>query len=99
MIALPDHVYVWKNGALVDERLPDYQAPTSQPLQDYWRALSPTDERISEHGLELTLAAWLSDLAHSDLTSLKARPILQWFLDSGLYDSIREGSVRVEQAA
>ena len=50
---------------------------------------------LSSFGLGLLTSSWLNALAVSQLAEEEV-PELQWIFDSGLYDSIKGGSVKVE---
>ena len=55
----------------------------------------PTQDKLSSFGLELLTSSWLSALAVSQVSRGEV-PELDWIFDSGLYDSIKDGSVKVE---
>lgn len=100
ILAMPDYFYLWKNTSLRDEEAePDYKIDAREALRPYIERTSLSLDNISEQGLELLVASWLSDLANSDLSGKRANPEFEWLFDSGLYESIRNGSVRMEAAA
>ena len=71
----------------------DYKAGTKDVLQHYAAAVDL--EGLSEFGLGLLVTSWLEILTTSQIAKEDA-PELNWVFDSGLYDSIKDGSVRIE---
>ena len=95
LFVLPRHAYLWKNGTVTEsDRGPDYTLLTRDILRPYVSELN-IDE-ISEQGLELLVRSWLSDLINSDLKPQSATREQSWLFDSGLYESIKNGSIRAE---
>jgi hypothetical protein len=93
LLALPDHFYLWKENAEIDLAPADYKAGTKDVLQHYAAAVDL--EGLSEFGLGLLVTSWLEILTTSQIAKEDA-PELNWVFDSGLYDSIKDGSVRIE---
>ena len=95
LLVLPQSIYLWKNSAVTDtERLADYTLLTQDVLRPY---LGDIDlNTISEQSLELLIYSWLSDLANSVLTRETSGREQSWLFDSGLYESVKNGSIRAE---
>ena len=93
LLALPDHMYLWKNGSeVVETRVPDFvidSSPIVAAFLDETRELTAN----SSQGLELVFASWLNLLTISGLSEDKAAPHERWLLESGLYEAIKNGSV------
>ena len=93
LLALPDHFYLWKPGHLAESNRADYKVASQDILQEF--ANQPNLDALSEVGLELLVNSWLSQLISSPIDK-KSSPEFNWIFDSGLYDSISGGSIRVE---
>jgi hypothetical protein len=95
LLALRDHLYLWRHpspGAMA----PDFESDTAVALRPYLARLHGTLENISESGFELLIHAWLSDLVAGTLPPTDAP---SWLEESGLADSVRDGSIRSNIAA
>jgi hypothetical protein len=93
LLALPEYLYLWRPSKSVQPIPPDYKVPSRQALKPY---LDDTDLLdLNEHSLELLLSSWLTDIIGS-LVSKDTAPELSWIFDSGLYDRIKGGSIRIE---
>lgn len=95
LLALPDHFYLWKPSNLTESNRADYKVASQEILQQF--ANQPNLDALSEVGLELLVNSWLSRVISSPIDR-KSSPELNWIFDSGLYDSINGGSIRVETA-
>lgn len=93
LLVLPEYSYLWRRCESLDAVQADYKFSTKDVLQ--LRGDAANSERLSSVGLELLTSSWLNALAVSQVSREEA-PELDWIFDSGLYDSIRGGSVRVE---
>lgn len=99
LLALPDHLYLWKNGSDSTEARPaDFIVDAAPILSDYSNNLK-TDSRQTSRDLELIFASWLNLVTISQLTADAAAPHEQWLLESGLYDAIKNGSVQTEASS
>ena len=95
LLVLPDHFYLWDESrgiGLVPAKA-DYKIPTQEVFKRYADAVDL--EGLSGAGLELLVSSWLKVLAGSQIAKEDA-PELAWVFESGLYDSIKGGSVRLE---
>lgn len=100
LLVMPDYFYLWKDTASQNENaVPDYKIEAGEALRQYTERTSISLDNISSQGLELLVTSWLRDLANSDLSKEKSNPALKWLFDSGLYDSIKNGSIHMEAAA
>jgi hypothetical protein len=93
LLVLPEYSYLWRRCESLDAVQADYKFSTKDVLQ--FRGDAANSERLSSVGLELLTSSWLNALAVSQVSREEA-PELGWIFDSGLYDSIKGGSVRVE---
>ena len=93
LLVLPEYSYLWSRCESLDAIPADYKFSTKDVLQLRGDAANP--EKLSSFGLELLTSSWLNALAVSPLSKEEA-PELDWVFDSGLYDSIKDGSVKVE---
>ena len=93
LLVLPEYSYLWRRCESLDAIPADYKFSTKDVLQLQGDAANP--EKLSSFGLELLTSSWLNALAVSPLSKREA-PELDWVFDSGLYDSIKDGSVKVE---
>ena len=99
LLALPDFFYFWQNAGPADGNAPpDCIIAAADLLAPYLTPPTPSLAEMSEYGLELLVATWLSDLVVSDPEALMGRPALSWLFSSGLYAAIRHGSVVTEVA-
>ena len=97
LLALSDSFYLWKNDSSADHAAEaDYKISAFQMLAPYLGQSIPPLDELSEYGLELIVTSWLEELVYSELRRDTIRPNLQWLLDSGLYESIRGGSLAIE---
>ncbi len=105
MLALPDVFYLWDNRrspfphkprSVEDGFSPDYEIDAVRALAPYLDEPSASLYDLSEQGLELLVASWLTSLLNSDLTRDTAGPELYWLFDSGFYDAAKKGSLATE---
>jgi len=95
LLVLPQSIYLWKNSTVSDtERRADYTLLTQDVLSPYLGDINLNT--ISEQSLELLTHSWLSDLANSVLTRKTSGREQSWLFDSGLYESMKNGSIRAE---
>ena len=76
MLALPDRFYLWKDphfapfgdqDFISDGIEPDYEIDTAHVLSHYLESVRTPLHEISEQGLELLAASWLSELMNTEL--------------------------------
>ena len=99
LLALPDQMYLWRNGSdIIETREPDFVIDSSPIISAY---LDATVEHTSNSGqaLELAFASWLNLLTISGLSEDKVAPHEKWLLESGLYDAIKNGSVETDTSS
>ena len=53
-------------------------------------------DEVSAQDLVILVRAWLIDLINSDLKPQSAMREQSWVFESGLYESIKNGSIRAE---
>jgi hypothetical protein len=96
LLALRDHLYLWRSPDPNGQRPPDFEADTAAILAPYLRAIPNRLETMSERGFELLVYAWLADL----VAGAEPEPdAAKWLEDSGLLDSIRNGTITAQMAA
>jgi hypothetical protein len=98
LLAMPDHLYLWKNGVNLAEAPPDYEIPTWEVLGGYLGARNEPPRRVWEESLQLALASWLNDVASSKRELRPESEADRLLVDSGLYEAIKSGAVHVESA-
>lgn len=108
LLALPDVFYLWKTPNLSalnsrghdgDEVKPDFEIEAAEALAPYLERVPFSPDNVSEHGLELLISSWLTDLIDDlGLSTGATSPDLGWLFDSGLYEAIRGGRVATEVA-
>ena len=74
----------------------DYKVRAREALTRYLDDMNL--EELSGPSFEILVSSWLNDLINSQITK-EVTPELSWIFDSGLYESIRGGSVETETAA
>ena len=93
LIVLREHLYLWLPNSPIEQESANYKAATKDVLGRFMEA--DKLKSISGQGLEFIVSSWLNAMAASVVTKEDA-PELDWALDSGLYDRIRGGSVKLE---
>lgn len=93
LLVLPEHSYLWRKRESIDAVPADYKFSTKDVLQLREDAANP--DKLSSFGLEVLTSSWLNALAISKISRGEV-PGLNWLFDSGLYESIKNGSVKVE---
>ena len=96
LLALRDHLYLWRSPDPSGQKPPDFEADTAAVLAPYLRAIPNRLETMSERGFELLVYAWLADLVAGAEPEPEAA---KWLADSGLLDSIRNGTITAQMAA
>jgi len=99
ILALADHLYLWKDGAESTEARPADYVVDAAPILSGYLNNTQSDPRRTSRELELILASWLNLLTISELTQDKAAPHEKWLFESGLYDAIKNGSVETEASS
>ena len=95
LLALRDHLYLWRHP-VAEATGPDFEADTASALRPYLARLHGPLEKLSESGFELLIQAWLSDLVAGTLPNSANQ---SWVVESGLAESVRDGSIRSNVAA
>ena len=97
LLALRDHLYLWRRPALDVQRPPDFEGETATVLAPYLRMMIPHRlETMTENGFESLVFAWLVDLVAGTEPEPEAA---KWLEGSGLPDSIRNGTITAQTAA
>lgn len=98
LLVIPnDYLYLWRNADKVNyERPPDYKIEGKDFLSSTAQNISSSPSTLGEHYyLELLVASWLEELMKSSFEAELSDD--DWFYDSGLYESIKNGSVLMQE--
>jgi hypothetical protein len=96
LLALRDHLYLWRRPEPDGQRPPDFVGDTAAILAPYLRGVPNRLETMSERGFELLIHFWLADL----IAGTEPEPETAiWLEDSELLDSIRNGTIKTQIAA
>ncbi len=91
---LPGKFYLWNEGGPHDfDRPADFEADANKLLKPYFDRLSVPPENVSGYDLEVIVSAWLKDLLEKESLNDEAH---QWLLESGLYTTLKGGSVEMQ---
>jgi len=97
LLALPDRLYLWKDGASSKPAAPPHYEIDSLPFfAPYLMDTNLSLDDLSESSLELIVKSWLNDIINADLTEQSAASHEKWLFDSGLYRAIENGLVKSE---
>jgi hypothetical protein len=96
LLALPERFFLWKNAPPMETTPPDYEIDTQQVLQPYLAKLQTSLSALSENGFELLIRSWLEDVVNSPPDSARLGQANRWLVESGLYEAIRQGSIKAE---
>ena len=91
LLALPDRFYLWCDSASPQEKPPDFTVEAQDVLSPYLEKIVLGN--LSEESLHLLVNTWLEDLMSAELTETTSEPRQKWLFQSGLYDSIKQGSI------
>jgi len=98
LLALSDNFYLWKNSNSVgDKALPDYIINANGVLSPYFDQSCWSLNEISQYSFEILVNNWINTLVDSELNNEKMDKELAWLFDSGLYETIKHGSVRIDE--
>lgn len=96
LLALRDHLYLWRRPDPDVQRPPDFEGETAAILAPYLRMIPNRLETMTESGFELLVYAWLADL----VAGTEPEPeVASWLEGSGLPGSIRNGTITAQMAA
>ncbi len=93
LLALPERFYLWKDAPSQTPVPPNYEEDAQEVLRPYLEKIHIPLANLSENSFELLVQSWLEDLISSDR---EPPPAQQWLKESGLYDAIRNGSIRIQ---
>ena len=93
LLVMQEQLYLWLPDTPLEQYAADYKAKTADVLGRFVE-LDELEE-ISGQDLEFLVSTWLRALVDSLVTKEDATE-LDWVLDSGLYEDIRDGSVKLE---
>lgn len=96
LLALRNHMYLWRRPDPDHERPPDFQGDTAAILAPYLRGIPYPLETLTGRGFESLVHAWLADLIAGAVPQPDS---MKWLEESGLLDSIRNGTIRAQMAA
>lgn len=95
LIAFPDNFYLWKEDTpdMYDRRA-DYNFNAKDTIETYANRNDISPQEMSSQEFEVLVSDWLKDLVNYN----SPQDSLDWATKSGLYDAIKDGSVKVEVA-
>jgi hypothetical protein len=96
LLVLPDHFYLWKNSKEAGEDAPPDYVINATAALTYFQPLPRPLTKIGREGLEMVMNEWLRTLVTSELQCAEVGQPLAWLFDSGLYNTIKQGVVKVE---
>lgn len=96
LLALRDHLYLWRRPDPEKQTPPDFEGDTAAVLAPYLRFIPGRLETLTGHGFESLIYAWLADLVAG---AAPPTGTARWIEDSGLLESIRDGTIRSQIAA
>jgi hypothetical protein len=96
LLALPDFLYLWRNGDSSEATPPDYTASTLDVLQKYLTRFGDEPKHIAEEGLQLALTSWLRDATISSKRPPVGSQSYKLLVESGLLDAIDNAEVTPE---
>jgi hypothetical protein len=94
MLVLPSTLHLWKPGSAPDA-LPGFSADATPVLQAYLGRIADQSRWPGAECVELAVAAWLGDLAVS-IRKPGTSEAERMLVDAGLYDLMKDGTVRRE---
>ena len=92
LLALPERFYLWKDASPSALVLPDYEADAQKILRPYLNKSQVPLSELTGYSLEILVCSWLEDIINPSSLQIKSRG--DWLVESGLYDAIKQGSVR-----
>ena len=93
LLALPDYFFLWKPHGSEMAMSADYKIPARDAVKPYLDSIHL--EELSSSGLELLLSTWVSNIIESNITE-QTDPELAWMIDSGLFETIKGGSIQAQ---
>jgi hypothetical protein len=93
LLALPDFLYLWRDGHSSEAIPPDYTARTLNVLQQYLTRVGNEPRHIAEEGLELALTSWLREATVSSKHPPAGSDSYKLLVESGLQDAISKAEV------
>ena len=99
-VATPDQFYLWKNSAGGHfAGAPSIRMDARNIFATYFKRAGIVPEKASSAAFELTVAAWLGDLARSEAQRAALAAEQPLLLDSGFLDAIADGRIAYDTAA
>jgi hypothetical protein len=95
LLALPERFYLWKDAPPLAVTPPDYEIDARQVLEPYLNKLKTPLASLSHSSLEILVRFWLEDLIRSRVDQVGNSQAEKWLVESGLYDAIKHGYIRV----
>jgi hypothetical protein len=94
ILALPDHLYLWKNAGAAGTAPPDFDIETTSTFKHYAERLGTPLNELGKNSFELVVRTWLEELIMSVTTA--TGPTESWVASTGLSDRIRDGSITTQ---
>lgn len=95
LLALPERFYLWKDAPADAAAPPNYEVDAQQVLGPYLEHLKTPLKELSDISLKMLVSSWLHDLVYSSSNGAQKVNTEKWLTESGLYDAIKHGSLRV----
>jgi len=96
LLALPDFLYLWRDGDSSEATPPDYTVRTLEVLRLYLTRLGNEPKHIAEEGLQLALTSWLRDATLSSNRPPVGSDSYKLLVESGLLDAINKAEVTLQ---
>ncbi|HJQ70584.1 MAG TPA: hypothetical protein VKA70_16525 [Blastocatellia bacterium] len=96
LLALPDFLYLWRDGDSSEVVPPDYTVRTVNLLLKYLTRLGEEPKYIGEEGLQLALTSWLRDATFSSKRPPVGSDSYRFLVESGLLDAISKAEVSAQ---
>lgn len=96
LLALRDHLYIWRHPDPEKQAPPDFEGDTASVLAPYLRLMPGQLDTLTGRGFEFLIHAWLADLVAGTAPPSKTA---KWIEESGLLESIRNGTIKSQMAA
>lgn len=96
LLALPDFLYLWRNGNSTEVVPPDYTVKTLSVLQKYLTRLEAAPKYIGEEGLQLALTSWLREATLPSRRPPVGSDSYILLVESGLLDAIDNAEVTAQ---
>lgn len=96
LLALPNRLYLWKNGGTSPELVePTYDVDATPFFRPYYAKAQVEPESLSSQSFDLIVASWLNELLQGTEPANLPDEARNFLDESGLLEALRGGSVAV----